>query len=189
MSKLKIKRDNLPSLQKLIVLHLAKSEPQTINETAEKIEKSYRPTWSAFKSLEKKKLIWKADVKKYNRRDFPSFWLTGEGIITAMFEGADMASLLEESKRVFPDEELVHCFVEVIYANPKVVQLAYNVVKNKGTIEFVDLLTVVVADAPSEDDDTMRKLVTVLKKYPEIYEQAKILIQQTIDQLSQLIND
>jgi hypothetical protein len=115
--------------------------------------------------------------------------LTGEGIIAAMLEGADMALLLEESKRVFPDEQIVHCFVEVIYANPKVVQLAYNVVKNKGTIEFVDLLTVLVADATSEDVDTMEKLVIVLKKYPEMYEQAKILIQQMIEQFQQLISD
>jgi hypothetical protein len=29
----------------------------------------------------------------------------------------------------------------------------------------------------------------VLKKYPEMYEQAKIIIQQMIEQLSQLISD
>jgi len=188
-SKLEIRSDKLPPLQRLIILHLAKSEPQTINETVTAIEKSYKPTWSAFNSLEKKKLIGKAGVKEYRNREYPVYWLTGEGIIAAMLEGADKSLLLEESKRVFPNEEIVHCFVEVIYTNPKVVQLAHNVVKNKGTIEFADLLTVLVADATSEDVDTMKKLVVVLKKYPEMYEQAKILIRQMMEQLGQLVRD
>jgi hypothetical protein len=175
MSKLKIKRDSLPTLQKLIVLFLAKSKPLTINETGNALSKSYKPTHTAFRSLEKKKLIWKAGVKEYRNVKYPVYWLTGEGIITAMLEGADKFLLFEESKSVFPDEQLLHCFVEVIYTTPSAVQLAYNVVKNKGTIELVDLLTVLVADATSEDFDKMKKLVIVLKKYPRCTNKLKSL--------------
>ena len=106
-----------------------------------------------------------------------------------MLEGADKVLLLEKSKELFPNEKTLHCFVEFIYVNPKVLQLAYNVVKNKGTIEFIDLMTILVADATSEDADTLKKIVTVLKSHPEMYEQAKILTQQMIEQFSQLIND
>jgi len=177
-------------LQKLIVFYLAKSDPQTINRTAKEIKKSYKPTHTAFKSLEKKKLITKTGTWEYNGRDFALFWLTGEGIITAMFEGADKALLLEESKRIFPNEEIVLCFLEVVqYVNPKVIELAYNVVKNKGTIEFVDAMTILVSIARFEDVETMKKIFAVLKKYPEMYEQAKIPIRQMIEQLSQLISD
>jgi hypothetical protein len=191
MSKLKVKGDKLPPLQRLVVLHLAKSEPQTINETVKKISKSYKPTWSAFNSLEKKKLIWKADIKEYRNREYPLFWLTDEGIITAMLEGAKRPLLLEKSERLFPDAKIVHCFLEVIqHMNPMVIQLARNIVKNKGTMDFVDLMTILVSDTTFESDmETMKNIVAVLKKYPEEYEQAKMIIQQMVDKLNQLISD
>ena len=188
MSKLKTK-NTLPSLQKLIVLHLAKSKPQTINQTAKKIKKSYRPTWSAFKSLEKKKLIWKADVKKYNQREFPSFWLTAEGIVAAMFEGADKTLLLEKSRDIFPKEEIIHLFIELIYINPKFTQLAFNIIKNKGTIELGDVILILYANATSEDVETMKKIVALLKKYPEMYKQYKKQIEKGINQFNQLIKE
>ena len=50
----KTKGNNLPSLQKMIVLYLSENEPQTMHETAQTISKCYKPTWTAFKSLEKK---------------------------------------------------------------------------------------------------------------------------------------
>ena len=40
MSKIKLKGSNLPPLQRLIVFHFAKSEPQTINETVIALSKS-----------------------------------------------------------------------------------------------------------------------------------------------------
>jgi len=191
MSKLNIKSDNLPPLQRLIVLHFAKSELQTINETVIALSKSYKPTWSAFNSLEKKKLIWKAGVKEYRGREYPFFWLTDEGIITAILEGAEQALLLDKSRKLFPDAKILHCFLEVIqHMNPMVIQLARNVVKNRGKLDFVGLMTILVSDATFESDvETMKKIVAVLKNYPEEYKQAKILIQQMIEQLSQLISD
>ena len=154
-------------------------------------KKSYKPTWSAFNSLEKKKLIWKASVKEYRNREYPLYWLTDEGIITAILDGADMALLLEESKRLFPDAKILHCFLEVIqHMNPMAIQLARNVVKNKGKLDFVALMTILVSDATFESDvETMKNIVAILKKYPKEYEQAKILIQQMINQLKQLISD
>jgi integrase len=146
--------------------------------------------WSAFNSLERKKLIWKADVKEYRNREYPLYWLTDEGIIIAMLEGIEPAFLLDQSKKFYPDAKLLHCFLEAIqHMNPKVIQLARNIVKNKGNIEFVDLMTILVSDATFEDVETMQKIVAVLKNYPEEYAKAKILIENMIEKLRQLIYD
>ena len=191
MSKPKTKGDNLPSLQKAVVLHLAKNEPQTINETVTAIGKSYKPAWIAFNSLEKKKLIWKADVKEYRGREYPLFWLTAEGIIIAILEGANRILLLDESKRLFPEAKILHCFLELVeHMNPMVLQLGLNVVKKTGNMDFAGLMTILISDTTSENDaEQMKKLVTVLKNYPQEYEKAKILIEHMIEQLKQLISD
>ena len=191
MSKLKVKGDNLPSLQRRIVLHLAENEPQTINETVTAISKSYKPTWVAFNSLENKKLIRKTDVKEYRGREYPRFWLTDEGMISAILEGADPAFLLEETAKLFPDAKIAHCFLEIIqHMDPMMITLARNTVKNKGTMDFMDLMTILVSDSTLEMDmETIRSLVNALKKYPEQYEQVKIFIQLMIEQLKKLIED
>ena len=48
------KNQYLPPLQKRILLCLAKSHPQTINETVKAIKGHYKSSWTAFNSLEKK---------------------------------------------------------------------------------------------------------------------------------------
>lgn len=191
MSKRKNKSNSLHPLQRAIVLHLARNEPQTKNKTKKDLSKGYKSTWVAFNSLEKKNLIKIADIKEYRSRKFPRYWLTDEGIINAMLEGADKALLLEKSKEFFPDEKLLHCFLEVIqHMNPMIIQLASNVVRNKGSMDFADLMAILVSDANYEVDvEIMKKIVAVLKKYPEEYKQAKILIEQMIEKLSLLIND
>jgi len=51
-------------------------------------------------------------------------------------------------------------------------------------------MAILVSDASFEMDvDTMKNIVSVLKEYPEEYENAKILIQHMIDKLSQLITE
>ncbi|MFC1487175.1 hypothetical protein ACFLRN_05760 [Thermoproteota archaeon] len=191
MSKLKNESNNLPSLQRAVVLHLAKNEPQTKNETVTAIKKSYKPTWLAFKSLKKKKLIKETGIKEYNNRKFPTYWLTDEGIIISMLEGADKALLLEESKRFFPDAKIVHCFLEIIqHMNPIMIKLAGNIINNKGKMDFADLMNLLISDVNYESDEkAMKKIVEGLKKYPEEYEKAKIIIHQMINQLKQLISD
>ncbi|MFA5364914.1 MAG: hypothetical protein WC325_07015 [Candidatus Bathyarchaeia archaeon] len=191
MSKSKTKGDNLPSLQRAVVLDLAKSEPQTINETVTSIGKSYKPTWVSFNSLEKKKLIWKTGFKEYRGREYPRFWLTAKGIIIAILEGADRILILDESKRLFPEAKILHCFLELVeHLNPMVLQLGLNVVEKKGDMDFAGLMTILISDTTSENDaETMNRIVAVLKNYPQEYEKAKILIQQMINQLNQLIID
>ena len=103
MSKPKTKSNNLPSLQKRMVLDLAETEPKTMNETAKAISKQYRPTWTAFKSLAKKNLIEKTSlIKKHRRQEYPRYWLTDKGIAMALLEGANPDKLLRQTKILYP---------------------------------------------------------------------------------------
>lgn len=65
------KGDVLPPLQKRIVLYLARSEPQTINETMKALNGSYKSFWVAFDSLDKKQMIKKIDTKFYRGQEYP----------------------------------------------------------------------------------------------------------------------
>ena len=108
-----------------------------------------------------------------------------------MLEGADKALLFEKSKKIHPDAKILHCFLEFIqHMNPMMLQLAGNIIKNKGMMDFADLMAILVSDVNYEsDEEIMKKIVNVLKKYPEEYEKSKIVIQQMINKLNQLISD
>jgi hypothetical protein len=191
MSKPKVKSDNLHSLQKLIVLHLAENEPQTMNQTAEAISKSYKPSWIAFNSLEKKRLIGKADILDYRGRKYPRYWLTDEGMIMALMEGASSNKLLERTKILYPDAKIMHCFLEIMpFFDPEVIRMAYSNVKGKGKLGFIEVATLILSEAAMPMDiETGKKVATILREYPDEYAQLKMVVQEMINQLSQLIAD
>jgi|YelNatPaOPRAMG01_1025707.scaffolds.fasta_scaffold68202_2 hypothetical protein len=96
MSKIRKKgNNNLPPLQKRIILCLAEHGPQTINETVNNMKPKghYKPTWIAFKSLKAKGLIQKQGSKTYLGRKYPQFWLTEKGIVSALVNGANPKTL------------------------------------------------------------------------------------------------
>jgi hypothetical protein len=191
MSKTKMKSDNLPSLQRLIVLHLAETEPQTINQTVKALSKFYKATWIAFNSLEKKKLIRKTDVKEYRGREYDRFWLTDEGMIMALMEGVNADKLLEQTRIIFPDAEITHCFLEIMpLFDPEVVKMAYSNVKGKGTLGPIEVVTLILSGAAMPMEiETGKKIASILKKYPVQYALLKNAVELMIEQLKQLIID
>ena len=191
MSKAKVKSDNLHSLQKLIIFHLAENNPQTINQTVQAISKSYKPTWIAFNTLEKKKLIIKTDTKSYRGREYPRYWLTDEGMIMALMEGASADKLQEQTRILYPEAKIIHCFLEIMpFFDPEVIKMAYSSVKGKGKLEPVEVAQLILSGAAMPMDvETGRKVAATLKKYPEQYKALKIAIQFLIDQLKQVIAD
>jgi hypothetical protein len=190
-SKTKMKSDNLPSLQKQIVLHLAENEPQTINQTVKAISKFYKATWIAFNSLKKKKLIRKTDVKEYRGRKYPRFWLTDEGMIMALMEGANVDKLLEQTRSLFPDAEITHCFLEIMpLFDPEVIKMAYSNVKGKGKLGTIEVVTLILSGAAMPMEvETGKEVATILKKYPVQYALLKNAVELMIEQLKQLITD
>lgn len=190
MSNHKTKSDSLPSLQKLIVLHLAKSESQTINETVTALSKSYKPTWIAFNSLENKGLIVKTDQKQYRGRKYDRYWLTDEGMITAIMEGCNTNKLLEQAKGVYPSAEIAHCFLEIMpVLDPEVKRIFFSSIKGKGKIGLLDLATLSLSQASIPDVETVKRFTQTLKKYPNQYQQLRQAVLLMIEQLKQLIDE
>jgi hypothetical protein len=190
-SKVIGKSDNLHSLQKSIVLCLAQNEPKTINQIKEAVDKGYRPTHTSIKSLVRKKLITKTGARDYRGQHFPCYWLTDEGMIMALLEGADSNKLLAQTKTLFPDAEVTHCFLEIIpLFDPEIMRMAYGYAKGKGKLEFTEVAQVILSGAAaSMDMETGRKIALILKKYPKYYDALKTVVKEMINQLSQLIID
>jgi len=177
MSKRKIKRNKLPSLQKRVVLCLAQNDPQTINEVKTKIPPPahYKPTWLAIKSLGQKGLVQEVGTKKYLGRKYPKHWLTDEGVLVALFEGANPETLLKKTREIFPENQILLLCLEIApKLNPKVFEIGYSVVKTKGKLELIDMHAILFTQMQTEKSiQIFREVVDILKKYPKQYNSFK----------------
>jgi hypothetical protein len=191
MSKIKIKGDNLPPLQRAIVHYFAKNEPKTINETVTALKKSYKPTWTAFESLQKKRMIIKTTSKSYRGQEYPRFWLTDKGIITALEDGAKTNIIDEIIQEIYPDAEVAHLFLEIVpFFDPEVIGIAKAYARGEENLDFAQVAQVILSGAVSgmEVEDA-KKVSLILKKYPMHYFAFKMIIEQMIKQLKYLIED
>jgi len=76
--------NDLPSLQKEILLLLANKGPLTRNEIAETLGKSYKNVLYSVDRLLKKDLIQKVKLpKEYRKQKFDRFWLSDRGFLCA----------------------------------------------------------------------------------------------------------
>ena len=109
----------------------------------------------------------------------------------AMMEGASSKKLLEQTRVLYPDAEIIHCFLEMMpFIEPEVTRMAYANVKGKGKFGFIEVATLFLSQAAKPMDiETAKELKTVLKKYPDQYNMLKLAVQTMIDQLTQLISD
>ena len=194
MSLQKSESHILPPLQRRILLYLAETTPQTIRAIATNISKEYRSTWRSFNSLKAKGLIDETDVKTYRGQAYPQYWLTDEGVLIATIEGAPVDVMLTKTQKIFPENRLLHCFLEIApLFNPDVFRIGYSAVKNKGQIQDIDFATmlffVLLTDIPIQ---TYKGVFKTLQKYPKEYELLKTQIENislAINQLKKIIQE
>ena len=188
MSKPQAKRSSFPPLQKRIILHLAKSEPQTINETKKGIKGHYKSSWIAFNALGQKGLIKKTEAKDYRGRKYPRFWLTQGGIFVALVEGADAGSLLQRTVIVFPDEKTLQCCLELSpLLGLEGFKIGLSAIQDKGKLDYFDMMKIVLAHAQKDvSPQQFKGLIEILKKYPKEYKGTKKRISQTNKLLTEL---
>lgn len=184
----KITNDSLELLEKMIILNLAENKPQTKRATAKAISKQYKSTWNAFERLEKKKLIKQATTIIYNNTEYPRYWLTDEGILIALIENANPKKLLEQTKNLYPENKNTHCFLEIApLFDPKLLRIAYSSLKGKDKIGSREIIILFLSQPSiAMDGETAKKLVTILKNYPDEYNKLKIAVQEMKSQLNQL---
>lgn len=182
----------MPPLQKRIVLNLAKNSPQTINETVRNVGSHYKPSWIAFKSLEEKELIKKIGLKAYRGREYPQFWLTDEGVVVAMLEGAVPEVLLKKVNETYPDNEILRYCLEIgPKLNPEVFGIGLSAVRNKGKLEPIDMTTIILTQMQTETSEkTVKEALSILKKYPQELKRLKKQLSETrtdLDQIEKMI--
>ena len=190
MLKRKTRGNKLPPLQKKVVLCLVQNGPQTINEIKTNIppRAHYKPTWLAIKSLGQKGLVQEVGTKEHRGRKYPKHWLTDEGVLAALIEGANPETLLKKTREIFPENQiLLYCLEIAPKLNPKVFEIGYSAVKTKGKLEPIDLATILFTQMQTETPiQAFREAVEILKKYPKQYNSFKEQIKQMFDNLSRL---
>jgi len=188
MSTPRIKRKNFPPLQRRIILHLAKNDPQTINETKKGLKGHYKSTWIAFNVLKQKGLIKKTNVKIYRNREYPRFWLTQGGIFVALVEGADADDLLQRTAKAYPNEKTLQCCLELSpLLGLEGFRIGLSAIQDKGKLDDSDMTKILYAHAQKDmSTQRLKGLIEILRKYPKEYEGTKKRINQANKLLTEL---
>jgi len=188
MSTPKRRKKNFPPLQRRIILHLAKNDPQTINETKKGLKGHYKSTWIAFNVLKQKGLIKKTNVKIYRNREYPRFWLTQGGIFVALVEGADADDLLQRTAKAYPNEKTLQCCLELSpLLGLEGFRIGLSAIQDKGKLDDSDMTKILYAYAQKDmSTQRLKGLIEILRKYPKEYEGTKKRINQANKLLTEL---
>jgi|WetSurMetagenome_2_1015567.scaffolds.fasta_scaffold229740_1 hypothetical protein len=192
MSKARNRSNTLPTLQKRILLHLAKNEPRTAHAImVEFNRKDYKAIYTSFNALKEKKLICKAKTKIANKKEYEECWLTHEGIITAILEGVNLEKLIVQTTNLYPEDKEAQLFLDLArYIDSEIIEMTNSGVREKGSITFLDIMNLIFLQAPIETDlENAKKLTETLKKYPEAYALLKGAKNTIIEQLNLIIPD
>jgi hypothetical protein len=104
----------LPKLQRRILIYLSENYPMNIHETAKNLSEHYKASWNAFKRLEAMKIITKVGLKDYQNVKYPRFWVTEDGAVLALCEGADPKRVLKRALAIYPDNRNLHFALEIM---------------------------------------------------------------------------
>jgi DNA-binding MarR family transcriptional regulator len=173
-------------LQRRIILHLAQSKPQTINETAKEISRDWKTSSIAFKKLEEEGLVAKIDKPKYYRhRKFPCLWLKDLGVLRALHEGAKPEILLKTTREIYPNDKGLHFLIEAYPILEKPARdVLYLATLNRGAINQTDLIAIFAAQLQNKlTPKQITQFIEVLKKYPEQHQQTQKNLKELYDLL------
>ena len=177
----------LPPLQRDMLLYLAKEGSQTKNKIALGVSRSYKPTWTAFNSLKEKKLIKETDVKTWRGREYPQFWLTDNGVLIALAEGANPDRLLELTKQIYPKNQTLACYLEVLSKmSLHIIKIAYSALESKGKLEPTDVINIILTETAKTSDQLQKEVINTLKAYPKEYDLFKKRMDKILESLDKL---
>lgn len=181
----KNKEKNFPPLQKRIILHLAQSRPQTVNETMKGISGHYKSTWIAFKALKKKGLIKHTTSKDYKNRQYACYWLTELGVFIALYERAKQEVLLQTTREIYPEDKDLQFLIEgVPILGQYALEVLYLAALNRGEINPTDLIAIFAAQLQNKFTPKQRaEFITVLRKYPQQHRKTYDELKRITDQL------
>jgi DNA-binding MarR family transcriptional regulator len=135
----KSKKVVLPKLQRKILIHLSENYPMTINETATSLNAHNKSSSNAFKRLQSLKLITKVGSKVYHNNEYSLFWVTEDGAVVALCEGAEQKRVLKKALEIYPNNRNLHFALEVMpIFGLDAFKLVCSAFAKKGKLEGLD---------------------------------------------------
>jgi hypothetical protein len=166
MARARKQDHSLGPLQRRILLHLATKGSKNINETAKEMKAHYKSVHTAFYSLEEKEMIVPVGKMSYRGQNYDTFWLTGNGILKAMLEGADPNLILKVIKKTFPRYDDTVLFTQIVSRMPKkmlrITSALYPSISSQVGVQ--EILKLVFMTDLNVDD--LRRLYDILKESP-----------------------
>jgi hypothetical protein len=172
-----IKRNHvLHPIEKLVLQNLLESDPQTINKTATAINKRYKSTFRAFKTMKTKGLIKKTTFWEHRGRKYSQYSLTDLGILKARIDGADPKLVWQKAKENYPENKLFLCILrtaEITGIEPY--NIAYSALLTKRKLEATDEGAIIVSQLVREQSpEKFIQLCTILEEeFYEVYQQVE----------------
>jgi DNA-binding Lrp family transcriptional regulator len=165
----KSKKVVLPKLQRKILIHLSENYPMTINETATSLNTHNKSSSNAFKRLQLLKLITKVGSKVYHNNEYSLFWVTEDGAVVALCEGADPKRVLKKAFKIYPNNRNLHFALEMMpIFGLDAFKLVCTAFAKKGKLEDSDKAQIYATQMQNKftpDEET--QFADILNRYPE----------------------
>lgn len=131
-------------------------------------------------------------VKTYRGQNYPQYWLTDDGALVALAEGTDPKHLLGLAKQIYPEDQRLACYLEVL---PKVdldiIRVVYSITQ-KGKFESDDLLDLLlIGSTTDKEGQSFEETVETFKAYPDEFDAFKKRmdkIMEGLDKLKEFMN-
>jgi DNA-binding Lrp family transcriptional regulator len=165
----KSKKVVLPKLQRKILIHLSENYPMTINETATSLNAHNKSSSNAFKRLQSLKLITKVGSKVYHNNEYSLFWVTEDGAVVALCEGAEQKRVLKKALEIYPNNRNLHFALEVMpIFGLDAFKLVCSAFAKKGKLEGLDKAQIYATQIQNKfTPEEEAQFSDVLERYPE----------------------
>ena len=182
---------SLPSLQKRILLNLAREGPQTRNQVQKNVKSAYKNVLYSFKSLTKKGLIKIVDQKVRRGRKFPKYWLTATGIFSAFINDANVESLLKNAEKIYPDNQDFQVLAQLgKVLDKKAIEKILSLIalqKEEMPMALTFLATNPKAFTRKNPRTLAKEIGKVVKRHPEYYKLYKRMLKNSRKELDEFI--
>ena len=115
--------------------------------------------------------------------------MTDDGTLIALAEGVDFNRLLELTKLIYPKNQTLACYLEVVSKMKLVdaVRVGYSAIKRKGKLDPFDLMNMMFTETKKKaTDQQLKEIVDVIKAYPKEYSSFKKRMDTILESLDKL---
>jgi hypothetical protein len=133
------------------------------------LSEHYKASWNAFKRLEAMKIITKVGLKDYQNVKYPRFWVTEDGAVLALCEGADPKRVLKRALEIYPDNRNLHFALEIMpIFGLDAFKLVCSAFAKKGKLEDSDKAQIYATQMQNKfSPEEEAQFSDVLNRYPE----------------------